>query len=200
MLATSASPTTEPTPPDAPRLVLDAETIERALRRMALQIAEHTAAQGHVLAIVGIHTRGVEIARRLVNHLTESGDHPAFGTLDVSMHRDDLRQRAPAALLGSVHTTDLPLDLDDRTVILVDDVFFTGRSARAALDALNTYGRPRAVHLAVLVDRRGHRELPIRPDYAGAKVATTPAERVRVRFAALDGVADGVWVVSGQQA
>lgn len=187
-----------PAAPDAdataPRLVLDAAAIDRALRRVALEIVERDGHAAGQLAVVGIHTRGVEVARRLRGFL---GEHlpapPAFGTLDISLHRDDLRQRA---LGGAVRATELPLDLDDRVVVLTDDVFFTGRTIRAALDALLAYGRPRTVRLAVLVEREGHRQLPIRPDFAGKTVVTTAAERVRVRFAATDGVGDGVWIVN----
>ena len=182
----------------APRQVLDAAAIDRALRRVALEIVERDGAAGERLALVGIHTRGVEVARRLGRFLGEQlSASPVVGTLDVSLHRDDLRQRAPGAGAGAaVRATDLPLDLDDRVVVLTDDVFFTGRTIRAALDALLAYGRPRTVRLAVLVDREGHRELPIRPDFVGKRLHDShPAERVRVRFHALDGVADGVWIV-----
>lgn len=178
----------------APRLALDAAAVDRALRRVALEIVERDGSAER-LAIVGIHTRGVEVARRLATAVGELVQAPvALGTLDVSLHRDDLRQRAPGA---AIQATDLPLDLDDRVVVLTDDVFYTGRTIRAALDALLAYGRPRAVRLAVLVEREGHRQLPLRPDYAGKIVVTTAAERVRVRFQATDGVADGVWLVGG---
>ena len=185
-------------PDDAPRLILDAATIDLALRRMALEIIERDGVvAGKNLAIVGIHTRGVEVARRLSGFLGEMGPTPVeMGTLDVSLHRDDLRQRAPGALAGAaVRATELPLDLDDRVVVLTDDVFFTGRTIRAAMDALLAYGRPRTVRLAVLIEREGHRQLPIGPDFVGKTVVTTASERVRVRFQAMDGIADGVWVV-----
>lgn len=181
----------------SPRLVLDAAAIDRALRRVALEIVERDEPEAANLAVVGIHTRGVEVARRLHRFLKEQlPSPPAFGTLDVSFHRDDLRQRTPGLGTGAaVRPSDLPLDLDDRVVVLTDDVFFTGRTIRAALDALLNYGRPRTVRLAVLVEREAHRQLPIRPDFAGKTLITTATERVRVRFQATDGVEDGVWVV-----
>ncbi len=177
------------------RIVLDAEAIQRELRRVANEIVHHPAA-GELtrLALVGIYTRGVEVARRLADEIEAlAGTRPAEGTLDVSMHRDDLRLRSR---LTSMQATRLPLDLDGSTVILVDDVFFTGRTVRAALDSLVKYGRPPRIQLAVLVDR-GHRELPIRPDYVGLDLPTSPRERVLVRFAALDGEPDAVWLDKG---
>ncbi len=171
---------------------MDADAVARALRRMADQIIEHNGAKGlERLAIVGIHTGGVELARRLA-HLIEQaeGVRPAFGVVDVSMHRDDLSQRPR---LTSIQPTQLPLDLDTMTVVLADDVFHTGRTVRAALDAVGDFGRPRAIQLAVLVNR-GRRQLPIRPDYTGKKMSTAADERVAVR---LDGDAparDAVWL------
>ncbi len=175
------------------QLVLDADTITRELRRVAAEIVERNTAGGDLskLALVGIYTRGVEVARRLADEIAAlSGTRPAEGALDVSMHRDDLRLRAR---LTSIQPTRLPLDLDAATVVLVDDVFFTGRTVRAALDSLVKYGRPPRIQLAVLVDR-GHRELPIRPDYVGRELPTAPHERVMVRFAALDNQPDAVWL------
>lgn len=198
-----------PAPGVESRRILDAAAVDRALRRMALEIVERDGGSdrdndaGGDLAVVGIHTRGVEVARRLGDYLAEHlSARPAGGTLDISLHRDDLRRRrAPESLAAAVRATDLPLDLDDRTVVLADDVFFTGRTIRAALDALLAYGRPRAVRLAVLVEREGHRQLPIRPDYVGKTLGTTAAERVRVRFQRLDaGEPDGVWVIGGEAA
>ena len=175
------------------RLILDADAITRELRRVAAEIVERNTSDGSLrkLALVGIYTRGVEVARRLANEVAAlSGTRPAEGALDVSMHRDDLRLRAR---LTSIQPTRLPLDLDAATVVLVDDVFFTGRTVRAALDSLVKYGRPPQIQLAVLVDR-GHRELPIRPDYVGRELSTAPHERVMVRFAALDNQPDAVWL------
>ena len=171
---------------------MDANAVTRALRRMADQIIEGEAATGpEGLAIIGIHTGGVELARRLADLIAQAeGARPDVGTLDVSMHRDDLGQRSR---LTSIQPTRLPLDLDARTIVLTDDVFHTGRTARAALDALGEFGRPRRIRLAVLIDR-GHRELPIRPDYTGKKFSAQPGERVVVRFAEAAGAPDAVWL------
>ncbi len=183
------------TPLPAPErvLILDGPAIARALRRIADEIIERNAAAGlERLAIVGIHTRGVEIARRLVETITGiEGVQPAYGELDVSMHRDDLSRRER---LTSIRPTKLPSDLDARTVVLVDDVFYTGRTARAAMDALGDYGRPPCIQLAALVDRT-LRELPIRPDYVGRELATVSSDRVHARFENLDGEADAVWLI-----
>lgn len=167
---------------------LDAEAIRKAIRRMAHEIVEeHPSADRLVLA--GIPTRGTEVARRLADHIEKiDGIRPYLGTVDISMHRDDLSTR------GKVTTpepTDLPLDLDGRPLILVDDVFFTGRTTRAALDAVASFGRPSKIQLAVLVDR-GHRELPIRPDFVGKNLPTSREEKIRVRFENIDGVPDAV--------
>ena len=179
-------------PPDA-HLALDATAIAKALRRVAHEIVERNAPHTGAgkLAIVGIQTRGVEVARRLVENLagTEGGP-PDFGTLDISMYRDDLRQRPR---MTSIQPTDLPFALEERTVVIVDDVFFTGRTIRAAMDALSDYGRPARIQLAALVDR-GHRELPIRPDFVGKNLPTSPEQRVFVRFESIDGVEDSVWL------
>ena len=180
------------TPAPGTLCVMDAAEIDRTLRQMARQIVERHGAPGlpH-LALVGIYTRGVEVARRLAGVIEQTeGIRPALGVLDVSMHRDDLRRRAR---LTSIQPTHLPIDLDARTVVLVDDVFFTGRTVRAALDALGEYGRPGTIQLAALVDR-GHRELPIRPDFTGKEVRTSVDERVRVRFESCDGEPDAVWL------
>ena len=172
--------------------IMDAEAIATALRRMAAGIIRQNVAPDTAsLALVGIHTRGVEVARRLTALIEEAGHaRPAFGTLDISMHRDDLRRRAR---LTSIQPTRLPIDLDVRTVILADDVFFTGRTIRAALDALGEFGRPSRIQLASLIDR-GHRELPIRPDYTGLEIATTLSDRIQVRLTPLDPEGDGVWL------
>lgn len=175
----------------APRIAMDSEAIEKAIRRMAHEIVErHNASARLILA--GIPTRGVEVARRLADHIQRiEGSRPALSTLDISMHRDDLATRGKVTAL---HVTDLPVDLDGRPLVLVDDVFFTGRSTRAALDALASFGRPSTIQLAVLVDR-GHRELPIRPDYVGKNLPTSREEKIRVRFENLDGVPDSVVVI-----
>jgi len=174
------------------RTEMDADAIQKAIRRMAHEIVER---QGDLNALVlaGIPTRGVEIARRLADHIEKvEGRRPFLGTLDISMHRDDLSTRGRVTTPAPTH---LPVDLDGRPVVIVDDVFFTGRSCRAALDALASFGRPSSIQLAVLVDR-GHRELPIRADYVGKNLPTLRNERIRVRFETLDGIADSVRVVA----
>lgn len=180
-------------PAPARVLILDGAAIARALRRIAGEIIERNAAAGlERLAIVGIHSRGVEIARRLVETIAGvEGVRPAYGELDVSMHRDDLSRRER---LTSIQPTRLPSNLDALTVVLVDDVFYTGRTARAAMDALGDFGRPPCIQFAALVDRT-RRELPIRPDYVGKEWATGGADRVRVRFENLDGEPDAVWLI-----
>lgn len=182
-------PPTTTADPKAP--AMDAEAIRKATRRMAHEIVErHRDASRLVLA--GIPTRGVELARRIAAHIHAiDGANPFCGTVDVSMHRDDLATR-PASV--AVRVTELPVDLDGRPLILVDDVLFTGRTCRAALDAVLSFGRPSAIELAVLVDR-GHRELPIRADYVGRNLPTAPSEKIRVRLENLDGIPDSVTVV-----
>jgi pyrimidine operon attenuation protein/uracil phosphoribosyltransferase len=162
--------------------VLDAEEIRRALTRIAHEILERTHGGDEVI-LLGIPTRGVPLARRLAARIGEvEGLKVPCGSLDVTMHRDDLRLH-PARALGR---TELPADgVDGKTVVLVDDVLYSGRTVRAALDALNDLGRPRAVQLAVLVDR-GHRELPIRADYVGKNLPTSQREVVRVLLAEVD--------------
>ena len=162
--------------------VLDADEIRRALIRIAHEVLERTHG-GDGVILLGIPTRGVPLARRLAARIGEfEGLEVPCGSLDVTMHRDDLRLR-PARVLGR---TDLPAaGVDGRTVVLVDDVLFSGRTVRAALDALNDLGRPRAVQLAVLVDR-GHRELPIRADYVGKNLPTSQREVVHVLLTEVD--------------
>lgn len=174
-----------------PQLVMDAEAIRKAIRRIAHEIIERNVDLDR-LVIAGIPTRGVEVARRIVNHIEEiEGIRPQFGVVDVSMHRDDLAVRARSTTMVP---TELPVDLDGRPIVLVDDVLFTGRSCRAALDALSSFGRPSRIQYATLVDR-GHRELPIRADYVGKNLPTAFEEKIRVRFENLDGVPDSVKVV-----
>jgi pyrimidine operon attenuation protein/uracil phosphoribosyltransferase len=162
--------------------VLDAEEIRRALTRIAHEILERTHG-GDGVILLGIPTRGVPLARRLAARIGEFEElEVPCGSLDVTMHRDDLRLH-PARALGR---TDLPPGgIDGKTVVLVDDVLFSGRTVRAALDALNDLGRPRAVQLAVLVDR-GHRELPIRADYVGKNLPTSQLEVVHVLLSEVD--------------
>lgn len=165
------------------KTVLEAPDIRRALTRIAHEILERTKG-GRDIVLLGIPTRGVTLAARLAGRIAEvEGEPVPQGSLDVTMYRDDLRLR-PARALGR---TELPPDgIDDRVVVLVDDVLFSGRTVRAALDALNDLGRPRAVQLATLVDR-GHRELPIRADYVGKNLPTSTREKVKVLLAETDG-------------
>ncbi|HET8560641.1 MAG TPA: bifunctional pyr operon transcriptional regulator/uracil phosphoribosyltransferase PyrR [Marmoricola sp.] len=183
-----------PTPETAPgaiptdaglgRVVLDARDIGRALTRISHEILERQkGAEG--LVLLGIPTRGVHLARRIAAKISqvEGADVPV-GSLDTTMYRDDLRMKPARALLP----TEIPAGgIDDRTVVLVDDVLFSGRTIRSALDAMNDIGRPRAVRLAVLIDR-GHRELPIRADFVGKNLPTSLVESVSVRLEEYDGV------------
>src|SRR5881396_3877613 len=168
--------------------IMDAEAIRRALRRIAHEIIEQNADLKSVV-LAGIPLRGVEIARRLAEFIREVAKIDIeTGTIDVAMHRDDVGTRAE---LPMVHASKLPLPLEDRTLIIVDDVLFTGRTARAAMDAIGSFGRPSKIQLAVLIDR-GHRELPIRPDYVGKNLPTAPNETVRVQLEEIDGEPDAV--------
>ena len=160
-----------------PTVILNASAIERALTRIAHEIAERNEAGAEVV-LVGIPLVGDQLALRLGKILSEIWKLPVpVGVLDVSMHRDDLDQRAAP----TIHPTVMPFDVTGRTVVLVDDVFFTGRTTRAAMDALNDFGRPKSIQLAVLIDR-GHRELPVRADFVGKNVPTASTEKVRVRL------------------
>ena len=158
-------------------LILNASAIQRALTRIAHEIAECNDTSAEV-ALVGIQRGGVHLAQRLGAILTGIWGHAVpTGSLDVSMHRDDLDQRTTP----KVHPTTIPFNLNARTVVLVDDVLFSGRTVRAALDALNDFGRPERIQLAVLIDR-GHRELPIKADFVGKNVPTALSENVRVQL------------------
>lgn len=187
-----------PAPPDDAvvgdaREVMSSGDIARALRRIAHELLEHNKGADD-LVLLGIPSRGVGLARRL-GALVEQieGTTVPTGALDVTMYRDDLRGRPTRA----PHPTTIPESgIDGRTVVLVDDVLYSGRTVRAALDALADYGRPRAVRLAVLVDR-GHRELPIRADHVGKNLPTAHAERVRVRLIEHDDVEDSVAITGG---
>jgi pyrimidine operon attenuation protein/uracil phosphoribosyltransferase len=168
------------------RVVLDRDDLRRTLVRIAHEIIEKNPG-GDALALVGIHTRGAALGRRLHALVGElSGSDIPFGDLDISFYRDDFSRRDPGAQ-PVVHASHLDFDLSGRTIVLVDDVMFTGRTARAGIEALFDYGRPARVQLAVLVDR-GHRELPIRPDYVGKSLPTSLDERVYVRVEEEDGV------------
>ena len=172
-----------PGDPAPGRVVLDARDISRALTRIAHEILERNKGAQDLL-LLGIPSRGVPLAHRIAEKIAavEGGAVPV-GSLDVTMYRDDLRLKPARTLLP----TEIPADgVDDKVVVLVDDVLFSGRTIRAALDALNDLGRPQAVRLAVLVDR-GHRELPIRADFVGKNLPTSLVERVRVTLADTDG-------------
>ena len=179
------------TPPDPLAvLLLDAAALDRILRRIAHEIIERNPDIDH-LVLVGIPSRGVEVARRIAGHIEKFEGHPVqTGVIDVGMHRDDLRLRPH---LTAVEPSHLPSNLEDLTIVLIDDVLFSGRTCRAAMDAVSSFGRPARIQYAVLIDR-GHRELPIRADYIGKSIPTAPGERVFVRFQAIDNVPDAVWI------
>ena len=176
--------------PPAAVPVMDAEAIRRALRRIAHEIIERNPRLEKVV-LAGIPSRGVEIARRIAAFIREIEKIDVqTGVIDVAMHRDDVGTRPE---LPVVRASKLPLPLEERTVIIVDDVFYTGRTVRAAMDAINSFGRPARVQLAVLIDR-GHRELPIRPDYIGKNLPTASREQIQVRLQETDKAADAVWL------
>jgi len=172
-------------------VLLDADGVRRSLNRIAHEIVErNNGIDG--LVLVGVQTRGVTLARRLASIIESfEGVRPPVGALDITLHRDDLAERG---LLAQTKPSDLP-DIDGRTVVLVDDVLFTGRTVRAALDAMNDFGRPRIVQLAVLVDR-GHRELPVRADMVGKNAPTGRTDQIEVMLAEEDG-RDAVVVIPG---
>jgi pyrimidine operon attenuation protein/uracil phosphoribosyltransferase len=170
--------------------ILSAEDIRRAITRIAHEIAERNGGVQDVV-LVGIRRRGVPLAERLINAINDfEGVRVPMGMLDITLYRDDLRLRGAAPI---VRSTNIPVDIEQRTVILVDDVLYTGRTARAALDALADLGRPARIQLAVLVDR-GHRELPLRADFVGKNVPTASSERIETRVREIDGD-DGVFIV-----
>jgi pyrimidine operon attenuation protein/uracil phosphoribosyltransferase len=172
----------------AGKIVLDGEAIERTLSRIAHEIIEQADDLNRV-ALVGIHTRGVPLAQRLRRLISERAEvEIALGTLDITFYRDDVQVRggeAPIHAQPLVRATSLEFPLDGTTCVLVDDVLYTGRTIRAAIDALFDYGRPEKVQLAVLADR-GHRELPIRPDYVGKNLPTSRGERIKVQLLEVD--------------
>ena len=173
------------------KVIMTREDVRRTLARIAHEIIERNKTAEHLL-LVGIHTRGVPLAKRLAANV-ESFEGLAIpvGSLDISLYRDDL---SSLDLQPVVRSTDIPVDIDGRSVVLVDDVLYTGRSIRAAMDALIDLGRPRSIQLAVLIDR-GHRELPIRADYAGKNVPSSRHEDIEVRLEETDGV-DEVVIIS----
>jgi pyrimidine operon attenuation protein/uracil phosphoribosyltransferase len=169
--------------------LLGADDIRRAVARLAHEVVERNEGV-QSLVLVGLRTRGIPLARRVQQRILEfEGAEVPLGELDITLYRDDVHQRAPRSL----SPTQIPVDISNKTVILVDDVLFTGRTIRAALDALIDLGRPRAIQLLCLVDR-GHRELPIRPDYVGKNVPTSRHEKIAVRLEEVDGVDEVVLI------
>ncbi len=189
-MCTQPAASTDPT--EASRTVLDARDIARALTRISHEILERNRGAAD-LVLLGIPSRGVPLAERIAERMASvEGVSVPVGSLDVTMYRDDLRLKPARTLMP----TDIPAGgIDGKTVVLVDDVLYSGRTIRAALDALTEVGRPKAVQLAVLVDR-GHRELPIRADFVGKNLPTSLAERVRVSVEAIDGL-DSVAILEG---
>jgi pyrimidine operon attenuation protein/uracil phosphoribosyltransferase len=184
------------------KVLLDADALERTLVRIAHEVIERNPDLEQV-ALVGIHTRGVPLAQRLRRLIAErSGEEVALGAVDITFHRDDVHVRggdAPLHAQPLVRSTQLDFPLEGGTCVLVDDVLYTGRTIRAAIEALFAYGRPARVQLAVLVDR-GHRELPIRPDYVGKNLPTSRGERIQVQLLEIDEVDRVLLVPSPEEA
>jgi pyrimidine operon attenuation protein/uracil phosphoribosyltransferase len=177
---------------------MDADRISRAITRIAHEIVERNRGVDD-LALVGVRSRGVPLARRLAQSLKQiTGDDVPTGALDITLYRDDL-MRHQVGPQPVVRKTEIPFSIDNRTIVLVDDVLYTGRTTRAALDALIDFGRPKAIQLVVLVDR-GHRELPIKADYVGKNVPTSSNESVQVRLHELDGVNEDEVIIERQEA
>lgn len=177
------------------RRVMDAETLDRTVRGLAREIVGSAAAVDDLI-LVGIRRRGVPLAERLARHIAAlAGAAPPVGSLDIALYRDDLTEKSDRPL---VQRSEVPVPVDGRRVVLVDDVLYTGRTTRAALDAVVDLGRPSVLQLAVLIDR-GHRELPIRADYVGLEVATSKSEVVEVRLAEIDG-SDEAWIMEQVEA
>ena len=176
-------------------VVMDADRIGRTLTRIAHEIVERNRTLDD-LALVGIRSRGEHLARRLAEQLQQiAGRAVPTGALDITLYRDDL-MRQPVGPQPLVRSTEIPFSIDDRVILLVDDVLYTGRTVRAALDALIDFGRPQAIQLVVLVDR-GHRELPIKADYVGKNLPTSRRESVQVRLEEVDG--DDEVVINGEE-
>ena len=176
------------------KIIMTAEDIGRSLARIAHEIIERNKTAEHLI-LVGMRTRGVPLAKRLVANMEHlDGSKIPVGALDITLYRDDLSSLNPQP---TVQRTDIPVSIDDKSVVLVDDVLYTGRSIRAAMDALTDLGRPRSIQLAVLVDR-GHRELPIRADYVGRNIPSSRDEEIRVQLVETDGI-DAVVIVKNKQ-
>jgi pyrimidine operon attenuation protein/uracil phosphoribosyltransferase len=176
-------------PDPGEKQLLSADDIRRAVARLSHEVVERNAGV-QSLVLVGLRTRGIPLARRVQQRIQEfEAASVPLGELDITLYRDDVHQRVPHAL----SPTSIPVDISDKTVVLVDDVLYTGRTIRAALDALIDLGRPRAIQLLCLIDR-GHRELPIRPDFIGKNVPTSRHEKVAVRLEEIDGVDEVVLI------
>ena len=166
------------------KIILSSQDIRRVLIRIAHEIIERNKSTQH-LTLVGVHTRGVPLAKRLAKNIENLSELKIpVGALDISPHRDDL---SSLNLRPIVYHTDIPVDVDGKTIVLVDDVLYTGRSVRAAMDALVDLGRPQSIQLAVLIDR-GHREMPIRPDYVGKNIPSSKHEEIQVKLVETDGI------------
>jgi len=174
------------------KVIMTPEDIKRTLARIAHEVIERNKTAEHLI-LVGMHTRGVPLARRLAANIEDfEGLKIPVGALDIGLYRDDL---SSLNLQPLVHPTDIPANIDGKSIVLVDDVLYTGRSTRAAMDALTDLGRPGSIQLAVLVDR-GHRELPIRPDYVGKNIPSSRHEEIQVQLEETDGI-DEVAVLKG---
>lgn len=176
------------------KVIMTPEDISRSLARITHEIIERNKTTEHLI-LVGMLTRGVPLAKRLVANMENIDDSRiSVGSLDISLYRDDLYSLNPQHI---VQRTDIPVTIDDKTVVLVDDVLYTGRSIRAAMDALIDLGRPQSIQLAVLIDR-GHRELPIRADYVGKNIPSAKDEEIQVRLSEIDGL-DAVFIIKNNQ-
>ena len=170
--------------------IVDADGLKRIVTRIAHEIVERNKGVDD-LVLVGIKRRGVPLAQRIAERITEfEGRPPILGSLDITLYRDDLSLVAQQPVVGG---SEIPVDVRGKTVVLIDDVLYTGRTIRAAMDALIDFGRPRSIQLAVVIDR-GHRELPIRADYVGKNLPTAANEKIRVRLGQTDGRPDAVWL------
>jgi len=180
------------------RTVLDAAAIRRSLTRIAHEILERNKGAAEV-CLIGVRTRGVPLADRIADNIqTIEGEKVPVGSLDITLYRDDVGRRGSAGNRHEMQPSAIPFSIDGKTVVLVDDVLYTGRSVRAAMDALMDFGRPERIQLAVLVDR-GHRQLPIRPDYVGKNLPTNAEQKVRVRLAEIDESEDEVFIETPEE-